>query len=281
MRSSPCLTQTLFQLATGTRGPRNARWLPDDIEFPDWRFVPHRADLVRTKRDVHDRVRQVAVFEVQLRRDESKHASWPFYVSAARLRWRCPVTLVVVTLRRSVARWSRRPIRLDTAGSVLCPQVIGPDEIPVITSPRRAERCPELAVLSAAAHGRGPYGVEVARAALSCCFGLDRDRAALYSDFVIANLSEQAALAVRNLMLPDGWKPLSKIGRESYDKGFAAGLEESRLALAETILALLGERFSAVSPDVEQTVRAADLERLQRWGRRLLSATSADELLAT
>jgi hypothetical protein len=66
------------------------------------------------------------------------------------------VALLVLTLSRGTARWARQPIDIGHPGFELRPLVIGPDEVPTILNPDKAQADPELAVLSAMAHGRGP-----------------------------------------------------------------------------------------------------------------------------
>jgi hypothetical protein len=93
------------------------------------------------------------VVEVQLSRDEDKRASWPLYLTSLRSRVKCPTVLLVVAPDAAVARWCAKPIELGHPGFRLQPLVAGPEAIPVVVEPEEAERDPELAVLSALAHG--------------------------------------------------------------------------------------------------------------------------------
>jgi hypothetical protein len=61
--------------------------------------------------------------------------------------------------------WCRECIDLD-GGWILQPEVLGPDGIPIITDVAIAESAPELAVLSAMAHGHAEHGAEIALAAI-------------------------------------------------------------------------------------------------------------------
>jgi hypothetical protein len=97
------------------------------------------------------------VVEVQLSRDEEKRASWPLYLTSLRSRVGCPTVLLVVA----------------------------PDAIPVIKDPEVAGREPELAVLSAMAHGREEVGPAIAQAVLSTAKGLEDERFRLYVDLVV------------------------------------------------------------------------------------------------
>jgi cytochrome c len=58
-----------------------------------------------------------------------------------------------------VADWAKSPILLDPLGSRLCPLVIGPAQIPLVSDVATACAHPEQLVLSALAHGKGPDGL--------------------------------------------------------------------------------------------------------------------------
>jgi hypothetical protein len=127
------------------------------------------------------------IFEVQLERDEDKEFTWPLYVAGQRVRLRCPVLLVVVTPSRATARWARRVLDLDgRRGFTFTPRVLGPNEIPIVTSPQVARALPELAVLSVIAHRADACALDVGRAALAAAHALDDATARLYSDIVFA-----------------------------------------------------------------------------------------------
>jgi hypothetical protein len=107
----------------------------------------HRADAVLLLRGRRGRARHALVVEVQLTRDAKKKLSWPVYVTVLRARFGCPVSLVVLALDDAIARWCARPIAIDPHGSLLCPLVIGPAQVPIVRR-ASARRHPELALLS-------------------------------------------------------------------------------------------------------------------------------------
>ncbi|APE33353.1 hypothetical protein BOX37_04530 [Nocardia mangyaensis] len=72
-------------------------------------------------------------------------------------------------------------LELDTFGSAIQPQVLGPDRFPLVTDPGEARRCPERAVLSAMAHGAGPHMDEVLAAFLSGLMKTDDEHVKMYS----------------------------------------------------------------------------------------------------
>ena len=67
-------------------------------------------------------------------------------------RERCPVCLLVFAASESLARWAAKPIAIG-GGNTFTPFVIGPAGVPVVTDTARARADPQLAVLSAIAHG--------------------------------------------------------------------------------------------------------------------------------
>ena len=107
------------------------------------------------------------VVETQLSRKPEKRFAWPLYAAALHARLRCATALVVIAPDDAVARWAAEPIATLQLGSTFAPIVIDRARIPVLTSPAEAARTPELAILSALAHGREDGGIDIARAALA------------------------------------------------------------------------------------------------------------------
>lgn len=112
-----------------------------------------RADLVvvLTLRDAAP-VEGIAV-EAQLARKARKRFVWPLYAAALRARFEIPVTVLVLTVNDSMARWASRTIAIG-GGNTFTPLVIRLSSIPAVTDPARALEELELAVLSVMAHGR-------------------------------------------------------------------------------------------------------------------------------
>jgi hypothetical protein len=77
------------------------------------------------------------VVEVQLEPDTRKRFSWPAYVVGLRAKFECPCCLLVVTTDQRTARWASEPISVGP-GATLCPFVLGPEGVPVVTDPRKA-----------------------------------------------------------------------------------------------------------------------------------------------
>ena len=109
------------------------------------------------------------VLEVQLGIDPRKEYAWIYYLSAFRIRTRCPVAVLVVTPNSEVAAWAAQPMPTGPCAT-FTPIVLGPGAIPRVTDAASAQVAPEAAVLSALAHGNAPDGL---KAVLTAIQGLD------------------------------------------------------------------------------------------------------------
>jgi hypothetical protein len=213
------------------------------------------------------------VLEVQRSPDEDKRLSWPSYAAILRARLKREVCLLVVTPEESVARWASRPIALG-GGNWFTPLVLGPSAIPRVTDETTASRDPELAVLSAMAHGRDEdttQAASIASAALRACVALDPDRSRLYCDLILASLGEATR---RELQTMDPAK--YEFQSEFAKRYIALGKEEGRAELVKRQLAI---RFGALTPEATARVSAASMEQLDRIAERLLTAPTLEDAL--
>jgi hypothetical protein len=233
----------------------------------------YRADAVVVLTD-NDVPVSAVVVEVQLRRDPAKRWSWPVYLATLRARLRAPVVLLVVCPDRASATWCSAPIELGHPGWVLRPVVIAPDRVPVLTDPEEAAGKPELAVLSAMAHGAGTDGDKVLSAFLSGLRTLSVDQAALYTDLVLMTLPAAARARLEELMSTGTWEYKSDFARRYYGQGRTEGE-------AKALLGFLDARGIDV-PDAarERIMQCTDLDQLEIWVRRAATVSTVDELFA-
>lgn len=112
-RDSPALAPELISCA-GTELPGRQRTPRlTAAEFADLKADEYRADAV-IRLDAGDNTpSDIIIVEVQLKRDVDKRVSWPMYMAGARARYRCPATILVITIDPGVAQWCARPIVLD------------------------------------------------------------------------------------------------------------------------------------------------------------------------
>jgi len=242
--------------------------------------IERRADLVLLVTVGGERL--VVVIEVQLRRDPEKRWVWPVYLTSARDRHRCGAALVVVAFDAAVARWAARPIQLGPLGSVVCPFVVGPGDIPVATDP---DASAEELVISALAHGRGPHGLMIGEAAVAALARLDTDQRRIYTDLILSALAPAAQRHMEHLMqnnyayTSELFRRLVSEGREErLHDGREEGREEGRAALRVGVIAVFDARGVALTADERgQLAAEQDLLTLRRWLTQAATARSFAE----
>jgi len=223
----------------------------DEVELEDAdlsQITPteYRADLVVL---LHSCVPVFGiVVEVQLGRDEDKLYSWPLYAAALRARLRCPTCVLVVAPGAPVARWASCPIETGQPGSPFVPLVLGPERVPRVTDLEVARSAPELAVLSAQAHGRDAGASDVVAAALEAARELPEERGMLYCDLIWLSIGEAVRRKLEELMERGTYTYQSDFARKYIAEGRVEGKQED-------ILAALEERFGGVPGRVETAVR--------------------------
>jgi len=109
--------------------------------------------------------------------------------------------------------------------------------------------------------------------ALTAARGLDDERARLYADLVLASVDEAARAILEAVMASGNYEYQSDFARRYVAQGEAAGR-------AHALLGVLAARGLEVPEDVRARITAClDLERLDRWLRRAVTAASAEEVV--
>ena len=262
----------------------------ESAEFNQVVPTEYRADMVVLLLD--DKPVFAIVVEVQLGKAEEKRWSWPEYLTALRKRMQCPVALLVVAPDPAIAQWCARPIETGHPGFVLKPLVMGPAAVPAITDKEVARRDPELAVLSAMAHGQADVGQLVALAALAAVNDLDPERARLYWDLVLSYLSGAVRQALEKLMEKGKYEYQSDFARkyfaqgreEGREEGHEEGLQEGQVrgrqeGEAEALLEVLDARGLDVDAQARQRILSCpDLAVLKSWLRKAVGVQTVEEL---
>jgi hypothetical protein len=275
VRAAPEMIVELLQRELGVELPAHARPRITAAELVDLDLAEYRADAVIII-GPEDAPTEAFVIEVQSDIDVRKRRTWPLYVAGLRARLGCPVTLVVVTLDPRVAAWCAEPIDLGRKRGTILPLVLGPSQIPFIVDHEEARRAPELAVLSVAAHGREPGAEYIAVAALAAVHDLDTDSEVFYPDFIYAVLGEVARAALELIMNKANYEYQSDFARKYISIGKAEG--EAR-GEARLLLKQLRFKGFSVSPELAARVESCqDLEQLDRWAERVLTATTLDDV---
>lgn len=240
-------------------------------EFTDVSPTEYRADAVVTLRR-RDATVLAVVVEVQLKADVRKRLSWPVYVATLYARLNCPVVLLVLCPTQTVARWSSKPIRIGPPASVVTPVTVGPDQVPVVTDLATARRNPELAVLSALAHGREPDPQPVFEALLTGLDVIDHEHAKMYTDLVFAVLPAAARNCLEALMTTTSYRYQSDFALRYFREGKAEGE-------ATALLLVLEARNVAVSDEDRALIaECTDEAQLVTWLQRAITAEKIQDL---
>jgi hypothetical protein len=227
------------------------------------------------------------IVEVQLSLDKDKRYTWPAYAANLHARLRCPVCLLVVAGNDSLARRLAKTVKFG-AGCYFTPLVLGPSGVPKITDEVQAGADPELAVLSAMAHGRDADVRTAVRIAHAACAGvatLDEARSALYVDLILHSLGVAArealqAMDIKNYQYQSAFarkyhsRGIAEGKKEGREEGIAHGVREGRAGL---VTRLLEKRFGALTPQARQRVESATIADLDSIGERLLTANTLDD----
>lgn len=299
-RNRPTLAPELLSQALGLPLPPYSEARVESAELTEVVPTEYRADLVVLL--LEGKHVFAIVVEVQLSRDEDKRQTWPVYLTNLRSRVRCPTALLVVAPDAAVARWCAQPIPLGHPGFVLHPLVAGPDAIPVLVDEQEARNDPELAVLSAMAHGHEKVGHAIARSVLAAVEGLEAERVSLYVDLALSSLSEAARRALEALMQSGTYEYQTEIVRkwvaerrkareeghqeglqQGREQGLQQGLQEGRhegerAALLE-VLDARGIEVDGASR--QQILDCKDLLQLKSWLRKAVTVESVKELFVS
>jgi hypothetical protein len=281
------LALRLLALATGAGVPAFHEARVAEATMTEDQAVERRADLVVELNDRSGRPVMGVVAEVQLCRDRRKRFTWPYYAAALRVRLQAPVRLLVVAPNPAVAGWAAKPIAMGHPGWTFVPVVLGPAAIPVVTDPREAAAEPELAVLSAIAHGERSepeVGMRVAQAALGAALALDDDRTEDYIRIVLRAVSEAVRRKLEESMRPGQLAQPTELEKRLEARGRSLGQAEGRAigeaeGRAKSLLAFLAARGIAVPEPVQGRILACeDIAQLDRWIELAAHVTSAEAL---
>lgn len=101
----------------------------------------------------------ILLVESQTDEDKTRYFAWPYFVAYLQAKYKLPIVFLVVCSKAATARWARKGIRTGLPGltcQVTTPIVLGPDNVPAVTTVDEAARDLYFAVFSALTHSRGP-----------------------------------------------------------------------------------------------------------------------------
>jgi hypothetical protein len=241
--------------------------------------VEYRADLVIQL--LQSKPVLGIIVEAQLSPDPRKRYVWPAYAANLRAQLECPALVLVVTDKDSVAKWAATPVNMG-GRNTFTPLVIGPSGVPEVVDEAQAQADPELAVLSAMAHGRDrdvTRSLRIAMVAQRVCQSLDIERASIYFDLIHHSLDEAARQALRDMM-PAKYEYQSDFARHYYGQGKTEGRIEGRAeGTRELLTRQLNLRFGPLDEHALARLASASIAELEGIAERLLTAPTLDEAL--
>ncbi|WP_285778465.1 hypothetical protein [Microtetraspora sp. NBRC 13810] len=275
-RNRPSLATELLREALHVPVPDHNEATIESTEFSDVTPTQYRADAVVVLSAAGKAVLAVVV-EVQRKRDPDKRWTWPVYLATLRKTMECPAVLLVVCTNDRTAAWCGTAIEMGHPGWTLTPLVAGPKSMPAITDPQHAARAPELAVLSARAHGSSADGFTIVKSMISALPLVDDQFRNMYCDIVLPELPEDLRLYVEK-MLKSEYQYQSNFFRDQLAESKAEGQAEGE---AQALLLFLSARGIEVPEEARARISGcADLAQLQEWIQRAATVETADELFA-
>jgi hypothetical protein len=212
--------------------------------------------------------------EIQLTLDDDKPYSWIPYLGAQYHRLHVPAYLLVVTNDPTIAAWAAGPFR---AGHLtLTPWVLGPDDVPAITTLDQARKSLDMALFSGIVHGREPIAVPIGLVLRQALDEAPDDVGLYYWDAFLASLTDTVRKEL-DMLLPT-FQPRSDWSKEIFAKGLAEGRAKARIE--DTLFLLAARGFSVDAKLRRRITRCTDLVVLDSWFQRAATAQSLDAIFA-
>jgi hypothetical protein len=232
-----------------------------------------------------------AVVEVQGQSDPEKRRRWLMMLAVKMSQAGRMGDLIVLTHRRSVARWAaevaqvRGPMgtRLELVPLVL---LVTEANLGALLDPEH----PALAFFAAWAmqDRHGEEAQQVVRSALELSERLPEPLQAPMWDAILRVLNERMLVALKESLMDFSHIPLWGAAKKLHDEGFHEGKAEGKAegeakgkaeGKAEAVLAILTSRGLAISESQrEHILGCLDLSLLDQYLQRALTATATEQL---
>lgn len=277
IQNQPAMVPVLLKESLGIDIPHHTEALNTSSVLTNCDPMEFNSDGATVLRDGERNVLAVVV-ERQIGRDYGKRASWPAYLVTLHTRLECPAVLVVLCPNEAMARWSATPIKIGHPGFELVPLTIGPSRMPIVVDTDQARDLPELAVLSAHAHG--DTDPRTLKAVVEALDSTSENNRAFYYDFVLVGLNEAARKDLEGLMSVATYEWQSDFAQKYVGMGREEGREEGRAeGVALSVIAVLEGRGLTVSDRFRTEVEACtDLDTLRTWISRAATVERPEDL---
>jgi hypothetical protein len=224
--------------------------------------------------------RYILLVESQTDPSEQRRRRWPYYIAYLHDKHECPVLLLVVCSKPETAEWGREPIVIglpSLSSMIVTPVVLGPDNVPVVSSiPEAASDIP-FTVLSALTHSRGPEARAILESLAAALDTIDTVAAMELAEFIEAGLGSTPGQQIwKVLMATNTYSYVSELRSQGRAEGHAEGLAEGEAA---AILRVLARRGVDVDDASRQRIESCtDIEVLGTWLDRSLDAEQASDI---
>jgi hypothetical protein len=250
--------------------------------------VEFRADLVLELLDEQGKVLLAVILEAQRDKAQRKKYTWSVYWAVASAERECPAVVLVIATDAEVAAWAAEKFDLGLGLATVRPLVLGPATLPVVTDPVVAAQEVELSILSAMAHGNGPDGRAVLKAAFAAIERLDPEHAAVYFQIVWKVLREPMQRALEALVMErqiEGEATFPPFMQRLIERGFRDGEHKGlrdgeHKGLRDALLRLLARaQIPHSEDDRARTQTCDDAATLDRWIENVIGAKTIADVL--
>jgi hypothetical protein len=273
-RESPQVLLDLLGDRLDTPDPSSLRFEPDEPNLSQLKEID--ADLVLRVYDANGQLLCALIIEVQLSEKAAKARAWSAYQTGIHRRLGCPTFVIVIAIDPVVAAWAAGPF--CTGQNIFRPLVLGPGQVPIVTSVDQARANLELTLLSGLAHHDEPETEKIGEALWRSLEHHQPDRGAFYWDLFLNAINEATKRSLK--MRLENYRPQSEWGKRLYNDGRIAGhndgCNEGRMAgEANALTLVLDARGLSMSPKHRMRIESCtDPDQLRSWVCRAATATS-------
>jgi hypothetical protein len=225
----------------------------------------------------HDRACTVIV-EIERKLSADALQQFAIKATAVALETRKDVQVLVFTRASAVDAW-RDPVVVRHGGlrHVLAPVIYGRSDLPRLTDPEQIAADPASGVLAVFGHGDDPRVAEAFMAAVAI---LPAEPGVRYTEWAYDCGPALFRTMLEAKMATTDWPVSTPFAKHHYGRGLAEGKAEGKAeGEASAILMVLATRGIPV-PDrhAAAILACTDLERLQQWLTKAVTAASIDDL---
>ncbi|WP_338774148.1 hypothetical protein V7968_21420 [Nocardia vulneris] len=263
------------------------------VDLTECRPVERRADTILQIDTAEGPF--LLLVEAQGKRDPTRPPAWAYYLSYLQARYELLPVLVVICQDHAVASWAEGPLPVGHdrwPSLILRPLVLGPHNVRPVTDIDTAVSDLALATLSAITHAKQPDITEILETLAKALSKTGPTEAAhMYRELTELGLGAGETQQMwRKLMSMDldffrsqtseDLRAQGEVRGEA--KGEARGLIKGQAeGRAECIVRMLDRRGIPLSDmDRNRILTCLNIEVLDRWFDRSISATTAEEVLA-